>query len=360
MIEPDRVLSRIATGLSLLNHPATELPDILELGVRDLQALNLLHKKAPLPASRFDLLLIMESPIQQWWPGQLPKCEINDVLLRFGEPSTFCMEWAYSLRDLDAQIDEIDESVMKKILDICRSDRSGYYSLYVNSRRFMIENPVIRLKEIIEQVSKGNILNEVQDAYELIPTECIESGKVYLCRNCHDALILKEGHLYCRNWVICEKHWDFTKAHSIDFTTDLKRLKRGMKAYVCMPGLPEIELNKKLSKLKLATRLWPGIDEYDLQINLPNGKIWAVDVKASKSPWVLGRHEAEKGFIQNHSLPDLHWDRAYYVIEDDFFQPNYEKLFWEGASSISVSKSNIKLLSMKQFLRLVKRELDNA
>jgi hypothetical protein len=360
MIEPDRVLSRIATGLSLLKRPATEFPDILELGVRDLQALIFLHGKDPLPASRFDLLLKMETPIQQWWPGALPNCEQNDVLLRFGEPSTFCMEWAYSLRGIDAQIDEIDESVMKKIIDICRSDRSNYYSLYVNSRHFLIEKPVVRLQELVEQVSRGNILNEVQDAYEPIPTECVENGKVFLCCNCHDGLILRDGHLYCRNWIICEKHGDFTKAHSIDFAPDLKRLKRGMKAYVCLPGLPEIELGNKLSKLKLTTRLWPGIDEYDLRITLPSGKVWAVDVKASKSPWILGRREAEKGFIQHYSLPDLRWDRAFYVIDDDFFLPNYEKLFWEGVASTDTRKSNVNLLSMKQFLRLVKREVKNA
>jgi len=361
MIEPDRVLSRIATGLSFLKHPATEFPDILELGVRDLQALNLLHGKDPLPASRFDLLSKMEMPIQHWWPGSLPNCECNDTLLRFGEPSTFCMEWAYSLRDINAQIDEIDESVMKKIIDICRSDRVGYYSLYMNSRRFMIENPVIRLKEIVERVSRSNILSEVQDAYEPVPTECIENGEVFLCHYCRDALILKEGHLYCRNWSICEKHGDFSKKDSIAFTSDLKRLRRGMKTYVCIPGLSEIELENKLSGLKLTTKLWPGIDEYDLRISFPNGKAWAVDVKASKSPWILGRREAEKGFIQHYSLPDLQWDRAFYVIEDDYYTPSYEKLFREGAiSSGGARKGSLNLLSMKQFLRLVKREVENA
>lgn len=361
MIEPDHVLSRIATGLSFLKRPATEFPDILELGLRDLQALNLLQGKDPLPASRFDLLSRMEAPIQQWWPGILPNCERNDTLLRFGEPSILCMEWAYSLRDINAQIDEIDESIMKKIIDICRSDRSSYYSLYVNSRRFLIENPVVHVKEIVERVSRGDILNEVQDAYEPIPTECIENGKVFLCHHCRDVLILKEGNLYCRNWAICEKHGDFTKKNSIAFTSDLKHLRRGMKAYVCLPGLSEIELDKKLSGLKLTTRLWPGIDEYDLRISFPSGKAWAVDVKASKSPWILGRREAEKGFIQHYSLPDLQWERAFYVIEDDYYSPSYEKLFWEGAiSSGGTRKGNPNLLSMKQFLRLAKREVEDA
>lgn len=360
MIEPDHILARIATGLSFLKRPATELPQILELGIRDLQARNLLYGEKPLPVSRFELLSEFESPIKQWWPGSLPNCSENDVLLRFGEPSTFCMEWAYSLRGVNAQVNEIDESTMKKILDICRSDRSSYYTLYLNSRRFMIENPVVSLKEIIEQVSRSNILNEVQDAYEPIPAECIENKKVFLCHHCRDALLLKDGHLYCRNWVICEKHGDFSKVQSIEFTPDLKRLKRGMKAYVCLPGLPEIELNNKLSKMKLVTKLWPGVDEYDLQIVLPDGRVWAVDVKASKSPWILGRREAEKGFIQNFALQDLRWDRAFYVIEDEFFLPNYEKLFWEGAMSTGTRKSRVNLLSMKQFLRLIKREVNHA
>ena len=360
MIEADDVLAKIATGLSFLGRPAIEFPEILELGIRDLQARNLLYGEKPLPVSRFDLLSEFEFPIKQWWPGSLPNCVENDVLLRFGEPSTFCMEWAYSLRGLNAQIDEIDESVMKKILDICRSDRSSYYPLYLKSRRFIIENPIVRLKEIIDQISRGNILNEVQDAYESIPTECVENSRVFLCHHCHDALLLKDGHLYCRNWVICEKHGDFSKAKSIEFTTDLKRLKRGIKAYVCLPGLPEIELNNKLSRMKLTTKLWPGIDEYDLQIILPDGKVWAVDVKASKSPWILGRREAEKGFIQNYALQDLHWDRSFYVIEDDFFLPNYEKLFWEGALLTGARKSRVNLLSMKQFLRLIKWEVNYA
>jgi hypothetical protein len=74
----------------------------------------------------------------------------------------------------------------------------------------------------------------------------------------------------------------------------------------------------------------------------------------------LGRREAEKGFFQHYSLPDLRWDRAFYVIEDDCFLLNYEKLFWEGVASTDTRKSNVNLLSMKQFLRLVKREVENA
>lgn len=362
MIDPDHVLSRIATGLSFLKRPATEFPDILELGFRDLQALNLLHRGQSLPPSRFDLLAKIESPIQQWWPGEMPNCEKNDTLLRFGEPSPFCMEWAYSLRGINAQIDEIDESVMKKIVDICRSDRSGYDTLYVNSRRFMIEKPVVRLKEIVEQVSKGDILNEVQGAYEPVPTECIENGKVYLCHHCRDALILRDGHLYCRNWAICEIHGDFTKKNCVDFSPDLRRLKRGMKAYVCIPGLSEIDLAKKLTRQNLKIKLWPGIDEYDLRVSLPNNKAWAVDVKASKSPWMLGRRESEKGFFQYYNSPDLQWDRAFYVIEDDYYSPSYEKLFWEGAKSSGGirRKNSPTICSMKQFMRLIKSEVLNA
>lgn len=75
----------------------------------------------------------------------------------------------------------------------------------------------------------------------------------------------------------------------------------------------------------------------------------------------IGRREAEKGFIQHYSLPDLQWDRAFYVIEDDYCTPSYEKLFREGAiSSGGARKGSLNLLSMKQFLRLVKREVENA
>jgi hypothetical protein len=48
------------------------------------------------------------------------------------------------------------------------------------------------------------------------------------------------------------------------------------------------------------------------------------------------------------------------VVEDDFFLPNYEKLFWEGALSTGARKSRVNILSMKQFLRLIKREVNNA
>ena len=358
MIDADDALSKVATGLSLLRRPSTGFSDILELGIRDLQALSLIYENKSLPTSRFDLLSIMETPLQEWWSGPLPNCEKDDVLLRFGEATSFCMEWAYSLRDLNAQMNEIDESLMKKIIDICRSDRSGYYPLYVNSRRFIIERPVVRLKEIIDQASKGNILSEVQDAYEPVPTECIENGSVYLCHYCHDALIIKDDHLYCRNWIICEHHGDFSKRHVIQFTADLRRLRRGMKAYVCIPGLPEIELNSKLVKLKLDSSLWPGIDEYDLHLRLPNGKVWAVDVKATRSPWVLGKREAEKGFIQQFDSPGLHWDRAFYVIANEFFSSRYERLFWDGAKSAGFTKRKINLLSVKQFLQIVRRDIE--
>ena len=91
MINADDALSKVATGLSLLRRPSTGFSDILELGIRDLQALSLIYENKSLPTSRFDLLSIMETPLQEWWSGPLPNCEKDDVLLRFGEATSFCM-----------------------------------------------------------------------------------------------------------------------------------------------------------------------------------------------------------------------------------------------------------------------------
>jgi hypothetical protein len=96
---------------------------------------------------------------------------------------------------------------------------------------------------------------------------------------------------------------------------------------VTLPGLAEIRLEQRLLKLKLKVDLWPDFDSYDLRIEFPDGKAWAVDVKDWASPFLLALH------IKNIPLnPPV--ERGYFVFPDErSWQADYVRAFRNTCNS---------------------------
>lgn len=361
-INADDTLKKLATGISLLQLPVRQIPDILELGVRELQALYLCNLKLSLPSSRYDLFKVFEKPISEWWPLELPTADPYDRLLFMGQPTPFCMDWALERGSLSKQLAEIDEQVMARFVEICRMSPISFQSIYVATRKFLIENPIVFQKDLTHQIAINHVHDIIQGAYEVVPTECIHDGFCYICDHCKDALIWHNDQAYCRNWSVCEKLGGYTFQTKIKAKPDIRRVKRGIMAYITLPGLPEIELSQRIKELGFASVLWPGIDEYDLLISLPGEENWAVDVKATRSPKALGEREVSKGFIPNRGLPGLEWDRAFYVIPDIYYDSSFLDQFRKGAriNSRDLAKRKIELMSMKVFLRTLEGKIKNA
>lgn len=328
------ILSLLATGVSLLSNPApARLPQSLELGLQYLQALAWERTSQPLTA---DWLWWekFEYPIGDWWPGGLQSLPVSaagskEGLLRFTQPTPLCQEWAiqkrYSLQD---QLAEIDEKVMYEIWRECRV--AELQDLYVSTRRYLIENPVVREDELVSEIALGRLHGLANKAYGPLPPSCIKNGMVYLCPHCGDAQRWSEDGATCRNWAICQTlpaHEPIPRP-----AINLLRCKPGIFSYVVSPGLPELELYKKLNALGLDVQLWPGVDAFDLLVTLPDPQAhllrWAIDVKQFREGYTLGRSEQSKEFIP--CPPELEWDRAWYVIPH-FYVDSYPELFCRGA-----------------------------
>ena len=117
-INPDNVLKKLATGISLLEIPVREIPPILDLGLRELQALYICNLGRSLPPSRFDIFELFEQPLKKWWPSELSVSECKESLMFLGQPTSFCMDWALERDHLSAQLSEIDEVLNRQICGI--------------------------------------------------------------------------------------------------------------------------------------------------------------------------------------------------------------------------------------------------
>lgn len=361
-INADNVLKKLATGISLLEMPVRKIPTILDLGLRELQALYICNLGRSLPPSRFETFELFEQPLNKWWPSELSASEGQESLMFLGQPTPFCMDWALERGNLSTQLAEIDESVMGKFVELCRTSPASFQSNYVATRRFLIENPVISQREIVHQISLSQIHGSVQGAYEEVPSNCIHDGFFFFCDYCKDVLLWQDNQAFCRSWSVCEKQGHYTLHHRIKASPDIRRVKRGIMAYVVVPGLPELELLASIHEIGIQVTLWPGIDLYDLLVILPDQTKWGIDVKATRSARALGEREAEKGFIPNRELSEVKWDRAFYVIPDIYYDQTFFDQFCRGAKikPRELAKRRIELVSMKMFSRILKGEIADA
>ena len=362
-VTSDNALIKIATGLSILDYPVRDIPPILELGMRDLQVLNINRFAKALPPSRFELFELFETPLKKWWPGELPTSDGEESLLFMGQPTTFCMDWALERNGFFLQLAEIDEQVMAKFVDICRANPISFQNLYVSTRKFLIEHPVVSQAELTRLISLNQVHSSMQSAYEEIPSECERDGYYYLCDYCGDALLWQDGNCHCRNWGVCEKQGRYSLHSKLKISPSIRRVKRGILAYIVVPGLPELDLVKQIQQLGLDVELWPNVDYVDIHINLPGDVIWGLDVKATRSPRLLGEKEAKKeNSLLNSGYYSENSGKAFYVIPDIYYDRSFLDQFCKGAKTKTgiLKKRGIDLISTSKFLEVLKDRLNHA
>ena len=95
--------------------------------------------------------------------------------------------------------------------------------------------------------------------------------------------------------------------------------------------------------------MWPEYDVYDLRVTLPNGQVWAVDVKDHKQPAMLGINA--RPF---RSPP--RYDKAFLVVPKYRFddREDYARVFRHWCPD--EVKRRVTLLTDKAFMKRVKNE----
>ena len=179
---------------------------------------------------------------------------------------------------------QVQESVLRDVLQYCRLHHLA--DAYRAFRLLIITKPLLDYSEYRKRLSSTELkpirelLSRLEIYIDLV--KLAEDSAYHLCPRCKYLQRKRpDGTYSCRNaW--CEKLCvQFPPQPPIpkDEAEDWKAVTPGVYLYGTLPGIWEIELKDKLTKLGFRVTLWPFVDEFDLLVELSRKVRWAIDFK---------------------------------------------------------------------------------
>ena len=348
-----KLAERIAKGTPMDSH----YPIPLQIG---LNRLNVIRYRCSLPLIRSipDLLSWCRRPLKEWPLNiTLAHLDPDNTLLDDQFPTSVCEALACATSDVEADLSE--RHFMNAVFSTCQTANSP--SAYVAFRRLLIEHPVLTEFELIQQRNDHPDLNLLTDhlkvAYVDAPLDYMLGGCFHCCPTCNNLQqpTVQMDRLLCEE-ERCRRQYATKPARVIPAHEHVLWLKRGLRRFVTLPGLTEVRLEQKLRKLKLQVDLWPDFDSYDLRVEFPDGKAWAIDVKDWANPFLLALNV--KNIPLNPSL-----EKGYFVFPDErSWQADYVRAFRNACNSRKSSGKviiggRIEAKFEKHFLADVKKRL---
>ena len=312
------VLHLIATGVIQLTDRITkgipidsQYPAPLQIGLNRLNVIRYRHS-LHLVRSIPDLLSWCRRPLREWpLDIALAHLDPDETLLDNQFPTNVCESLACATSDVEADLSE--RRFMSSIFNTCQAANSP--GTYVTFRRLLIEHPVLTEFELLQKRNDHPELNILTDhlkvAYEDAPPDYMLKDHFHCCPTCGNLQqpTVQMDRLLCEE-ERCRRQLPIRPGRAIPVREHVLWLKRGLRRFVTLPGLAEIRLERRLLMLKLKVALWPEFDSYDLHIEFPDGKAWAVDVKDWANPFLLALH------VKNIPLnPPL--EMGYFVFPDE-------------------------------------------
>lgn len=302
--------------------------------------------------SMSDFIHLVQTPIRTWWPYevfpdgidpdaylvdsdlQIP-VYVEDFLLDLDELSEPQRFHATELKLV------IDNRKIREVLQQAK-DHPELEDSYVLFRRYLIENPWVNVEDGLDIPREAQqLMGKVSDYYENPSINMVHDAKYWLCPRCNGILIWANNRPRCATNGLCERLVDFGKGKSI--FGDIRTLKMSFRKRVHLPGLPEVQLFKELSKIPgLEVKLWPEADRYDLSVKKEGVFHWALDVKDYASEFSLSSLFKKKPY---HHIKGMEF---FYVI------PNHREQINRGYVS------RLKKLSPGTPIRLVSDILQKA
>ena len=251
-------------------------------------------------------------PVKEWFSGWdekfLKKIEKFDLfhmgaLIVLSDERNFYI--TQECADLYASMENDIFKSMEQNIVYCKM-RELPPEQYTIVRKFIVKHPVCSQKGIRQfKMEQQNSISEIEeilsDAYENIP-----KGS-YRCPECGWTMCFHGYQAVCCNPSCIEHHPQ--KEDLSPLSTDDMRLIHGVMRYMSLSGKLELEIQEKAENSGCKTILYPNCDEYDVQITLPNGTIWAIDAKTHQSPYILANQIKQDSFFAN--VPA---DKRFYVI----------------------------------------------
>lgn len=329
------VLHFIATGVIQLSERVakgmpmnSQYPIPLQIGLNRLNIIRYRHGLS-LIRSIPDLLSWCRRPLKEW-PLDITSAHLDpdETLLDNQFPTGVCESLACATSDVEADLSE--RRFMSSVFSTCQAANSP--GTYVTFRRLLIEHPVLTEFELLQQRNDRPELNLLTDhlrvAYEDAPPDYILNDHFHCCPICGNLQqpTVQMDRLLCEE-ERCRQQLTAQPGRAIPAREHVLWLKRGLRRFITLPGLTEIRLEQCLLKLRLKVALWPEFDSYDLHIEFPDGKAWAVDVKDWANPFLLALHAKN---IPLH--PPL--EMGYFVFPDERSrQPDYVRAFRNACNS---------------------------
>jgi hypothetical protein len=250
-------------------------------------------------------------------------------LVESGETSTGCRALALPGGDPET---EIEENIgFEMLLGLCR-DRTDGEDLYRTWRRTVIENAVmanwssaILMDPLLATLERSDEI--VEAFYDRIPESFAINGKLPIC-TVSRTILRRDGrvfHTESRQPEAIRRAREGVH-DTLKYRPGMLYLKRAFRTFWALPGLAELELQRRLAALGWSTTLWPALDKVDLIAVSPDGRRrLAVDVKDYISPARLAaRFQGFKAFAANHEcflvVPD------YLTETDPHFEARFEAL----------------------------------
>lgn len=324
----------------------------------DRTVLACLLRGAEPPRSVPDLLAWCRERAVIDWPISLPDDLVGPedrlVDTTVVEPTQLCYEWA--IEPADSATEQVERELVGTAIDRCRIANSpDSYSAF---RRLLIERPVLT-REKAAEIALTPQMHPLEGLLERIylpaPVGWLRQRRFASCGRCRTLLVpTRDGDWWCEN-DRCRRHGSATVGteYGEDDGGGVLQLTRPLRMFVTLPGQSELRLESRLRRLGLAIEMWPGYDAYDLRVSLPDGRVWAVDVKDWSNPALMGRNATPL-----RSEPP--YDEAFLVVPDQRVKQRKNYLKTVRASLGSEARVTLQVCGESAFVTAVKAALTES
>ena len=254
----------------------------LDLGA----ARNLLEGTDTWPTDLGSLARIAQEPLFRWvsdMSWDFGEEYFAARLIEDGEISTECRTLALPGGDPEQEIEE--HFGYEMLVDICRNRLDGE-DLYRAWRRSVVENPVLAnwsstvlMDPLLASVERIDEI--VATFYDRVPETLSINGVVPTC-TISGTILRRDGKAFHSEYRDPEavRRARVGQHRPIKYRSGMLYLKRTFRRFWCLPGLAELQLERRFHALGWSTTLWPALDRVDLLATSPErSRRIAVDVK---------------------------------------------------------------------------------